>query len=142
MGEDRLQGEIEQYEELQKTLEEEKDNIQTMKNQVSFITDSQEKTEYEASITQREQRLEEWVEKLAKDEEHITTIQEQIKAPDIYIILADGRKVYMAYMETSSNHDLALLTVFETGVSPILTARDDIAGKRSNIQPLGKTEDQ
>ncbi len=118
----RLKEETDRYNQFKVTIDDNNEKISRMKEQLVSIRDPQEKADYEAAIAVREQNREKWLARLADDESRIRTMSEQMETPDLYVILADGTKVHMAFMNVSNRYDLALLTVFNTEVAPAIIA--------------------
>ena len=138
-NEERLEKDIQQFNENQKLITEDQIKIDDLKEQSQTITDTQKKSEFEAAIKKRQERLERKIARHQEDDKRITIMREKIKTPDIVILLSDGRKVRMAYMETSSNHNLALLTILSTGIPEVKIA-DKPLKAGDPVYSLGKNK--
>ena len=120
--EERLAQETEQLRQDRIWLDEEPGKIEQLKKRYATEPDAEIRADLEQRIANREKRLEKRSQKYQESKELLDELSQNLKTATINIQTNDGRTFHMAYMNTSTTYDLALLNVFSTGITPAKTA--------------------
>lgn len=137
--EQRLAQETEQLQKDRAWLDEEPNKIKRLKERFDTEGDPEKKAELAERIAKREQRLEQRTLKYQESEAVVARLTEDLKTVTIDILTIDGRIFHMAYMDTSATYDLALLTVYSTGIIPVKIA-DRPLEENETIYTIGKNK--
>ena len=138
-NQERLMQETEQLNKDRTWLEEEQEKIQRLRERAETETNPEEKATLEENLAKREQQLEKRTLKYQESEEVVARLTENLENVTIDILTFDGRTFHMAYMDTSATYDLALLTVFDTGIAPV-TIADRSLEEGEEVWTLGKNK--
>lgn len=122
----RLQQDLADLEREQTWLEEESAAIEALVQQETELTDELSRTRIRENIEARRQRLENRRNEYLQKRDWVDAIRTQLDNADIVITLADGTETRLAFMEVDPANRLALLTVYNTGVTPIQTAEEPL----------------
>ena len=137
--EERLARETEELNEARAWIDEQPEKIQRLKERFDSESDPVAKAELEEKIAKREKRLEKRTLEYQESEAVIARLTEDLKNVTIDILTIDGRTFHMAYMDTSATYDLALLTVYNTGIPPVKIA-DRALEEGEEVYTLGKNK--
>lgn len=107
----KLAEDKEKIEKKRKFIELEKQNQEARRKQLEEMPEGPNRQQWAMVIDAREEELSKIIPQLEQDEATIAAMEKGTQPSDIKIFLADGREFRAEYLQTSTKHDLALLSL-------------------------------
>ncbi|MFN2353705.1 MAG: trypsin-like peptidase domain-containing protein [Desulfopila sp.] len=110
----------EQVQTSRRLLDLERQKLKKLRQRMRQLPDGPTRSQLEIIIAQRQKKLAEVLERQQRGEQRLASLERELQAPRIKIILSDGVEHYAGYVHTSDRYDLALLALFAHDGTPLM----------------------
>jgi S1-C subfamily serine protease len=111
VDQEKLAQDKEKIEKQRKFIDLEKQNQEIRRKKLEQMPDGPDRQQWAMAIDAREEELSKVIPQLEEDEATIAAMEKGAQPSDIKIYLADGREFRAEYLQVSTKHDLALLSL-------------------------------
>lgn len=97
----------------------ERQKLKKLRRRMRQLPEGPSRGQLEIIIAQRQKKLAEVLARQQQGEQRLASLEKELQAPQIKIILSDGVEYYAGYVHTSDRYDLALLALFAHDGTPL-----------------------